>query len=181
MRWFWIDRFVEFVSGERAVALKAVSIAEEPLDEYLPGHPVAPCSLIIEGLAQTGGLLVAEHNGFRERVVLAKVGKAVFHFPARPGDVLTYTAVVEDIRADGAMVRGTSHAGDRLQAEIELVFAHLDDRIPGTELFEPAGFLRTLRLLKLFEVGRTPDGQPLTIPAHMRDAEQADLARTAQS
>ena len=177
MRWFWIDRFLEFVSGERAVAVKAITLSDEPLDDYLPGHPVEPCSLIIEGMAQTGGLLVAEHNGFRERVVLAKVGKAVFHFPARPGDVLTYTAVIEDVRADGAMCRGTSHTGGRLQAEIELVFAHLDDRIPGSELFEPEGLLRTMRLLQMYEVGRTRDGRPLPMPAHMLEAEQKDLAR----
>jgi len=177
MRWFWIDRFLEFVSGERAVAVKAITLSDEPLDDYLPSHPVAPCSVIIEGLAQTGGLLVSEHNGFRERVVLAKVGRAVFHFPAQPGDLLTYTAVIEDIRADGALCRGTSHRNGQLHAEIDLVFAHLDDRIPGTELFEPAGLLRTLRLLRLYDVGRTRDGRPLAVPDHLLEAEQADLAR----
>jgi 3-hydroxyacyl-[acyl-carrier-protein] dehydratase len=121
--------------------------------------------------------LVAEHNGFRERVVLAKVGKAVFHFPGRPGDLLRYTAIVEDIRADGALCRCTSHVGDRLQAEVELVFAHLDDRIPGSELFEPAGLLRTLRLLGLYDVGRTPQGERLTLPSQLLAGEAADLQR----
>jgi 3-hydroxyacyl-[acyl-carrier-protein] dehydratase len=177
MRWFWIDRFLEFVSGQQAIAIKAVTLSEEPLDDYLPAHPVTPCSLIIEGLAQTGGLLVAERNGFQERVVLAKVGKATFHFPARPGDVLTYTATILDIGADGAICRGTAHIGDRLQAEVDIVFAHLDDRFPGTELFEPEGLLRTLRLLGVYRVGRTPDGKPLTIPEKLLAAEVADLAR----
>jgi len=131
VRWFWFDRFIEFEHGRRAAAIKAVTLAEEELDNYLPGFPVLPPPLIVEGLAQTGGLLVGEKNEFRERVVLAKVGKARFHFEALPGDVLRYEAEVVDLRPNGAIVFGTSHAGDRLQAEIELVFAYLDDRFAG--------------------------------------------------
>jgi 3-hydroxyacyl-[acyl-carrier-protein] dehydratase len=177
MRWFWIDNFVEFVSGERAVAVKNISLSEPQIDNYLPSYPVNPCSLIIEGLAQTGGLLVGEHGGFEERVVLAKVGKAKFLMPARPGDTLRYTAIIEDIRSDGAICRGTSHIGDQLQAEAEIVFAHLDDRFSDVDLFEPAGFLRMLRMLGLYDVGRTPDGEPLKIPPHLLEAEEADLGR----
>ena len=55
MRWFWIDRFTEFESGQRAVAIKNVALSEEQLDDHLPGFPVMPNSLIIEGMAQTGG------------------------------------------------------------------------------------------------------------------------------
>ena len=43
VRWFWIDRFVEFESGRRAVAEKAVTLAEEELDDYVPGFPVLSC------------------------------------------------------------------------------------------------------------------------------------------
>lgn len=176
VRWFWIDRFVEFVSGERAVAVKAVSMSEPQLDEYMPSYPIQPCSLIIEGLAQTGGLLVAEHDGFRQRVVLAKVGKAVFHFPAQPGDLLRYTTTIEDIRRDGAICRGTVHVEDELLGEVDLVFAHLDDRFPGGDLFEPAEFMRLLRMLRMFDVGRKPDGTPICPPEHLLEAETNDLA-----
>ena len=71
MRWFWIDRFEEFVSGSHAVAVKSVSLSEDPVDEYSPGRPYFPASLIVEGLAQTGGLLIAQSSDFRSRVVLA--------------------------------------------------------------------------------------------------------------
>ena len=94
-----------------ATAIKNVSLAEEHLHDHFPGAPVMPNSLIIEGLAQTGGLLVAEHGGFEERVVLAKMAKARFHFPAVPGDTLTYRVTIEDIHKDGAIVSGTSHVG----------------------------------------------------------------------
>jgi 3-hydroxyacyl-[acyl-carrier-protein] dehydratase len=172
MRWMWIDRFVEFISGQRAVAIKNVTLAEEPLDGYLPGFPLLPASLIVEGLAQTGGLLVGEANQFQERVVLAKIGKATFYRPALPGDTLRYTAVVQDIQPDGAIVYGTSHLGDELQAEVELFFAHLDDRFPQGELFDPAAFLAMLRMFGLYDIGRKPDGSPLDIPARYHQAEQ---------
>ena len=60
MRWLWIDRFVEFERGRKAVAIKNVSIVEEEIDDYAPGFPIMPPALIIEGMAQLGGILVAE-------------------------------------------------------------------------------------------------------------------------
>jgi 3-hydroxyacyl-[acyl-carrier-protein] dehydratase len=172
MRWFWIDRFTEFESGRRATAIKNVSLAEEHLHDHFAGQAVMPNALVIEGLAQTGGLLVGEHNQFLERVVLAKLSLARFDRPAFPGDQLTYRAVIEDIREDGALVHCTSHVGDQRQAEVEMFFAHLDER-QDKELFEPADFLAMLRMLRLFEVGRQADGQPIPVPAHLAAAESA--------
>ena len=57
MRWIWIDRFESFQSGKSAVAVKAVTAAEEHLHDLYPGFPVFPASLIIEGMAQTAGIL----------------------------------------------------------------------------------------------------------------------------
>ncbi len=99
MRWFWIDRYLEFESGRYAVAIKNVSLAEEHLHDHFPGAPMMPNSLIVEGIAQTGGLLVGEYNQFGKRVVLAKVSRAKFHFPAVPGDTLTYRTQIEEIQA----------------------------------------------------------------------------------
>jgi 3-hydroxyacyl-[acyl-carrier-protein] dehydratase len=164
MRWFWIDRFQEFESGRHAVAVKNVSLAEEHLHDHFPGAPLMPNSLIIEGLAQTGGLLVAEHGGFNERVVLAKIAKARFHFPAVPGDTLVYRATIEDIHKDGAVVSATSHVEGRLQAEIQVFFAHLDEATAGKSLFDPASLLAMLKLLGVFAVGRDSSGNPLTVP-----------------
>ena len=164
MRWFWIDRFQEFESGRHAVAVKNVSLAEEHLHDHFPGAPVMPNALIIEGLAQTGGLLVAEHGGFNERVVLAKIAKARFHFPAVPGDTLVYRATIEDIHKDGAVVSATSHVAGRLQAELQVFFAHLDEATAGKSLFDPASLLAMLKLLGVFAVGRDSSGNPLTVP-----------------
>ncbi|MFT5522724.1 MAG: 3-hydroxyacyl-[acyl-carrier-protein] dehydratase [Pirellulaceae bacterium] len=173
MRWFLIDRFTEFISGQRASAIKCVALAEEYVVDYIPSFSMMPTSLIVEGMAQTGGLLVSQQSDFKDRVVLAKVGKAAFHRIALPGDTITYSANVEDIRPDGSIIKGTCCVGDELLAEIDIVFAHLDDRFEGIDLFDPAEFLRMLRTLNLFEVGRTPDGEKLSIPAHLLAAEQA--------
>jgi len=163
MRWYWIDRFLEFESGRRATAIKNISLAEDHLHDHFPNYPVIPHSLVVEGLAQTGGLLVCEHGGFAEKVVLAKVPKAVFHCEARPGDTLTYRVEVQYIKTEGAMISGTSHKGDELHAELEIVFAHLNDPTLQS-LFDPDIFLRMMRLLGAYDVGLAPDGTPLQPP-----------------
>ena len=125
MRWFWIDRFTELVSGQSATAIKNVAMAEEHLHDHFPGIPTMPNALILEGMAQTSGMLVSEYNGFRERVILAKVSKVTFHGRAVPGDTLTYRAKLEAIEPDGAQASTTSHIGDRLQAEADARIAGL--------------------------------------------------------
>jgi 3-hydroxyacyl-[acyl-carrier-protein] dehydratase len=179
MRWFWIDRFTEFQSGQYATAVKNVSMAEDHLHDHFPAAPIMPNSLIIEGIAQTGGLLVAEHGKFQERVVLAKISKARFHFQAVPGDTLVYRTVIEDIPKDGAIVSGTAHVGERLQAELVLNFWHIGEDVAGKSLFEPVAFLTLLKMLRIFEVGRAADGSPLEMPDHLarleHELKQRDL------
>ncbi len=176
MRWFWIDKFVEFERGRRAVAIKNISIVEEQNDGYLPGYPVMPNTLIIEGMAQTAGLLIGEQSGFEERVVLAKIGKAIFHRYAVPGDTLRYSAVVEDIQKDGAIASITSHLGNELQAEVEMMFAFLDGRFPAGPLFDPVDFVAMIRAFGMYDVGRTSDGKPLDVPPFYAEAERAAQA-----
>lgn len=176
MRWFWIDRFTEFVSGQHSVSVKSVSLADEVTDDYAPGRPFYPSSMIIEGMAQAGGLMIDQLNGFCGRVVLAKVMQSEFHFEAMPGDLLVFRCEITDRLDIGSVVRGTVHREDELQAEINLMFATLsDERFDGVELFEPAEFCRMIRLLKLFDVGVNPDGTPIEVPQHMLDAEKAFL------
>jgi 3-hydroxyacyl-[acyl-carrier-protein] dehydratase len=172
MRWFWIDRFEEFVRGQRAVAVKGVAMAEEQFDNYTPGFPIMPAALVIEGMAQTAGLLIGEMSGFEHRVVLAKIGKAVFNFPVRPGDLLRYEATILDVKTDGAMAAITSRVGDRLQGEVEMMFAFLDDRFPPGPLFEPVDFVAMVRAFGMYDVGVTPDGQPIELPPFYVQAQR---------
>src|ERR1700757_1180408 len=124
MRWIWIDRFLEFQPGKSARALKCLSLAEDHFADHFPGFPVMPAPLILEGLAQTGGILVGEANQYRENVVLAKMS-AKFHREAMAGEQLTYTTRIVDLNETGARVSGQVRCGDELVAEADIMFAHV--------------------------------------------------------
>jgi 3-hydroxyacyl-[acyl-carrier-protein] dehydratase len=161
MRWFWVDRFIEFESGKQATSIKTVSLAEEQNHDHFPGVPIMPNTLIIEGLAQTAGMLAAELSGWEDRVVLAKIAKATFHFPAVAGDKLTYHAVLDDHSKTGAIATTTSHVDGRLQAESQMFFAFVDESFAGKSLFKPGQMYDMMRTWGVFEVGRAADGSRL--------------------
>ena len=144
-----------------------------------------PHSLVIEGLAQTGGLLVGQLSDFQRSVVLAKISKAKFHRSPHPGDRLEYTAVLERIEDDGALVCctvDTEEAGERFRlADIDLYFAYFDNRDIQRGQFVPADFLRMMRVFKLFDVGVDAVGNSLQIPPHLLAAEAKSLNRDAES
>ena len=173
MRWFWLDRFTEFVSGSHATALKGVSLSEDFLHDHWPGYPVMPNSLIAEGMAQTSGLLVSEAYKFSELVVLAMFAHCKFDGEVRPGQTLRYHAQIEQLKDAGASARVMAHVGERQQAEAEIFFARLSaDPAPAVaggqrRLFDPAHLLHWLRLVGVFEVGVRPDGTRLQ-PADYR-------------
>ena len=136
MRWIWIDKFLEFNSGKSAVALKNVSLAEEHLHDHFPHFPVMPECLMIEGMAQTAGILVGEAKNFEEKVILAKIKKATFHDHVRPGDTITLHAEIENITDEAASTTGKILRGEELIAEISLMFSHIDKNLGGKEFPE---------------------------------------------
>src|ERR1700745_2024555 len=125
MRWIWIDRFVEFHPQKSARAVKNLSLAEDYFADHFPGFPVMPGCLILEGLAQTGGILVGEANDFREKVVLAKITWARFHRDVLAGEQVVYEVEVLNLRPEGAAVHGRVVVGGALVGEAEIFFAHL--------------------------------------------------------
>ncbi len=133
MRWIWIDKFVEFHSGQSAVALKNVTLAEEHLSDHFPGFPVMPESLMIEAMAQTAGILVGEAKKFQEKVILAKIKKAVFFDYVKPGDTIKLAAKIESIAPEAASTSGSITCEDKLIAEIDLMFSHIDRNLAGKE------------------------------------------------
>jgi 3-hydroxyacyl-[acyl-carrier-protein] dehydratase len=153
MRWVWIDRFLEFESGKRAVAVKNLSMAEDVFAEHFPGFPVMPAPLLLEGLAQTGGILVGEANDFREKVVLAKIPNARFLREAFAGEQLTLTAEMIILREEGASIAGRIHAGNELIAEAEIFFAHLDQARSGA-IFGDRNFVFTGELKNLLGLAK---------------------------
>ena len=164
MRWFWIDRFDEFVRGKHATAVTNVSLAEEHMHDHFPGVALMPNSLVVEGMAQTAGLLVADAIDFNRRVVLAKVAGAEFHFDAVPGDTLRFEATILDLKPTGSLCKVTSKVGERLQGEAELFFAHLEPGEGVPKLFEPEELLQWLDQMHIYDVGRDEAGRPLSRP-----------------
>lgn len=131
MRWIWIDRFTEFEPKTRAVAVKNVSLAEEHLHDHWEAFPIMPVSLMIEGMAQTGGILVGHARNFTEKVILAKVTRAEINELVTPGDQLHYVAEVENISDEAAGIKGTVLKNGKEIGQIQMLFSHIDQNLSG--------------------------------------------------
>ncbi len=136
MRWIWIDRFLEFVPCKRAVAVKNVSLAEDHLHDHWEAYPIMPPSLMIEGMAQTAGILVGQARNFKEKVVLAKVAKAEFSDIVTPGDQITYQAEMETLAPEAAATHGTVFKNGVQIGTVDLMFSHVDQNMQGLKFPE---------------------------------------------
>jgi 3-hydroxyacyl-[acyl-carrier-protein] dehydratase len=151
VRWMWIDRITEFEPRTRIVTIKCVSLAEEHLHDHFAADdpkvgdrvamPLMPGSLMIEGMAQSAGILVGHAEQFRQKVVLAKINRAEINSEVVPGMTLRYTAVVDRLDAMGASIIGTVEAFDHATgeiapskiAEIDLMFSFIDQNMSGMD------------------------------------------------
>ena len=121
-----VDRVNTLDKGENIVAFKNVSISEPVFQGHFPGHPIYPGVMILEGLAQAGGLLSFQSMGLTKEeaklkvVYFMSIDKAKFRKPVRPGDRLEYRVSV--IKQKGAiwMLNGKAYVDDQLVAEAEL-------------------------------------------------------------
>ena len=117
-----------------------------------------PATLILEGMAQTGGILVADNLDYKLQVVLAKVAGADFHFEVVPGDVIRFEAVIVETMPGGSLVRVVSRVGDRKQGEADLYFGHLVAGTTIPKLFKDGEMLAWIDHLRICEVATNPDG-----------------------
>jgi len=140
--------------------VKNVSLAEEHLHDLYPAFPIVPHSLIVEGMAQTAGILVGEARNFAEKVILAKVGRATFHRLVRPGDTIVFRATIDQLSEQGASISGRVTVGDDLVAEIELMFSHIDQNLAGLR-FPEHNFVFTEQFTELLKTYRNTT--PVTI------------------
>ncbi len=145
MRWMWIDTIIELAPGERMVSVKNVTLAEEHLHDHFPADPdlglgalpIMPASLIIEGMAQTAGILVGHTRNFAEKVILAKVSKAELERDVVAGQTILYTATIDRLDDAGASTRGKVDVLDHVTGErfhagsITLIFSHIDKNMAG--------------------------------------------------
>ena len=121
-----VDRVNTLDKGENIVAFKNVSISEPVFEGHFPGHPIYPGVMILEGLAQAGGLLAFQSMDLSKEEVKKKVvyfmsiDKAKFRKPVRPGDRLEYRVSVIKRKGSIWMLDGKAYVDDQLVSEAEL-------------------------------------------------------------
>ena len=148
MRWMWIDQITELVPAKRMVAIKNVSLAEEHLHDHfaasgdLEALPVCPASLIIEGMAQTAGILAGAARNFKNNVILAKIARATLDADVFPGQTIRFEAELTNLDAAGAATTGIVSRSDAASGKwtvighIDLLFSHADQSMAGIALPE---------------------------------------------
>lgn len=156
MRWIFVDRFLELRKGKYAKAIKNVSMGEDHIHDHFPSFPVMPNSLIIEALAQTGGVLAGYSHEFKNLVVLAKIEKATFHEMATPGDQLLLEAEIIEDREEGCRVSGRATVNGKILADVSILFANLDSS--EIDVGAPENFVFTKQFLSLLGVDRVLAG-----------------------
>jgi 3-hydroxymyristoyl/3-hydroxydecanoyl-(acyl carrier protein) dehydratase len=135
MRYYLLDRIVTLAPPERAVAVKCVSLADDVFADHFPGHPVMPGALLIEAMAQLGGVLV--EAALRQKghdhlhALLTMVDRAKFREMVRPGDKLEIETIALSAREEGGRVRGSARVEGKLAAEAELTFAFFEIKNPA--------------------------------------------------
>jgi len=121
-----VDRVISLDKGENIVAFKNVSISEPVFQGHFPGHPIYPGVMILEGLAQAGGLLAFQSmelskEEVKEKVVyFMSIDKAKFRKPVRPGDRLEYRVSVIKRKGSIWMLDGKAYVDDQLVSEAQL-------------------------------------------------------------
>jgi 3-hydroxyacyl-[acyl-carrier-protein] dehydratase len=127
-----IDRAEEYRPHQSIVGIKAVTINEPYFVGHFPGRPVMPGVLIIEALAQTGGVLMSKSlqvDVENKGIMFISVDNCRFRHPVRPGDVLRMPVEVLRARGDVFKFRGKGLVGDKVAAECE--FAAMLVETPG--------------------------------------------------
>lgn len=122
-----VDRVLEVTPGKSIIALKNVSINEAHFQGHFPGVPVMPGVLVVEALAQAGGILAWETSSLAEHNVsilyLASIEKARFKLPVRPGDQLILNAELTLNRRGFWRFDCVAEVDDKAVAEAEILMA----------------------------------------------------------
>jgi 3-hydroxyacyl-[acyl-carrier-protein] dehydratase len=122
-----VDRILEMnLEENEIVGLKNVTVNEPFFQGHFPGVPIMPGVLILEALAQTGGVLVHQKGYGKKIAVLLNVSNAKFRKPVLPGDALLLHAKGLHVSGNGGKIKARAMIGQVLAVEAELSFALVD-------------------------------------------------------
>jgi UDP-3-O-[3-hydroxymyristoyl] N-acetylglucosamine deacetylase/3-hydroxyacyl-[acyl-carrier-protein] dehydratase len=124
-----VDRIIDFEPGRRIVGIKNVTINEPFFQGHYPGHPVMPGVLIIEAMAQVGGLLLmdAVENPEEKVVYFMSLDNVKWRRPITPGDQIRFELEMLSLRRHVCRMRGEGYVDGKLVAEAEMM-ARIVDR-----------------------------------------------------
>jgi 3-hydroxyacyl-[acyl-carrier-protein] dehydratase len=119
-----VDRIIEFVPGEKAVGLKNVTYNEPFFQGHFPGRPLMPGVLIVEAMAQVGGVIMTKMSETPSGLfVFAGIDGCRFRRQVVPGDQLVMTLKLLKVRKNFGKMHGTAEVDGQLAAEGELLFS----------------------------------------------------------
>ena len=123
-----IDRVIDHVPGKKAVALKNVTINEPQFQGHFPERPLMPGVLIVESMAQVGGVIVTQMPDLPKGLfVFAGINNVKFRRPVVPGDQLVITCELLSIKRQRfGKVKGEAHVDGKLVCSGELMFSLVD-------------------------------------------------------
>ena len=119
-----IDRVIEVVPGDKITALKNVTNNEPFFQGHFPGRPIMPGVLIVEAMAQAGGILAYLTGSTEQRsrlIYFMGMDKVRFRKPVVPGDQILFNAKIIKFRSKAAKMSGIATVDDELVAEAELM------------------------------------------------------------
>jgi 3-hydroxyacyl-[acyl-carrier-protein] dehydratase len=122
-----IDRITALETGKRVTAIKSVTMNEPYFAGHFPGHPVMPGVLVVEAMAQAGGLLIMREFKTNSKLVLfTGIDKCKFRKQVTPGDQLRIEVEVLAFRRNVGRMQGAAYVGDKLACEAELSCVVID-------------------------------------------------------
>ena len=123
-----IDKVIEYVPGKKAVALKNVTINEPQFQGHFPERPLMPGVLIVESMAQVGGIVVTQMPELPKGLfVFAGINNVKFRKPVVPGDQLIISCELLSIKRQRfGKVKGEAHVDGELVCAGELMFSLVD-------------------------------------------------------
>lgn len=118
-----VDRIEDLEPGKRVVGFKNVSINEPFFQGHFPGHPIMPAVLIVEAMAQTGGVLLLSSvsDPYGKLVYFTGIDKARFRQPVTPGDQIRFELELLKLRGSICKMRGEAWVASELVAEADLM------------------------------------------------------------